>query len=348
MALTGRPEQQRPATSEAAYDRLSRYRFAQRYVEGKTVADIGWEEVGYGSRLLAETAESVTGLTGSSGAVDLATTEFSAPNVNYREVSLPDLPYPDRHFDVVVTFGVVENLEQPEEFVREAKRILKPTGVLVLSASDKKAHLDERGGRAMYVPEFRDLLESLFGYVRLYRQGAVAGGFVFPASEEVTDTAIESARFAPTGPHFTPEPPTTGSVIGVCSGVEDFGREGRPYLLLDRDRRIYEERDDCAEDVELLRGEIHRMQATEAQASHDALRLYSTEIAYLRAQLRRAKAQERRAKAQEHALRMRVREIETSTTWRVFNPYRRLRAKLGDLKTITHQSAEGSGDPRER
>ena len=36
MDSTRRLQQLIPATSEAAYDRLTCYRFAQRYVEGKT------------------------------------------------------------------------------------------------------------------------------------------------------------------------------------------------------------------------------------------------------------------------------------------------------------------------
>ena len=40
----------------------------------------------------------------------------------------------------------------------------------------------------------------------------------------------------------------------------------RPYLLLDRDRRIFDECEDRAEDVELLREEVERMQETEVQA----------------------------------------------------------------------------------
>jgi hypothetical protein len=39
------------ANSEAAYERLTGYGFAQRYVKGKIVANVGWEEIGYGSRL---------------------------------------------------------------------------------------------------------------------------------------------------------------------------------------------------------------------------------------------------------------------------------------------------------
>src|SRR5215207_7455006 len=101
-------EQSTFTTPEVAYNRTAGYRFAQRYVERKTVANICWEEMGYGSRLLAETAESVAGLTNSSEAVDLASDAFSASNVTYQTSSLPELPYPEARFDAVVAFGVIE------------------------------------------------------------------------------------------------------------------------------------------------------------------------------------------------------------------------------------------------
>jgi SAM-dependent methyltransferase len=268
-----------PANSELAYDRLTSYGFARRYVGRKIVADIGREGVGYGSRLLAETAESVTGLTDPPETVELASAVHSLPNLSYQKVDLPQLPFPEDHFDVVVAFGVVESLEHPENMMREIRRVLKGDGVLVISALDRQTDTNDRdrgganGRRAMYVAEFRELLGSYFGHVQVHRQGAVAGGFVFPASEEVTGAPLESARFSLADPHFGVEPPVTRSVIAVCSDAETFVQEERPYLLLDRDRRVFEECEERAEDVELLRSEIKRMQETEVQAFVDAIKV---------------------------------------------------------------------------
>src|SRR5215216_4011922 len=86
MDLTRHLKKLVPATSETAYDLLAGYGFARRYVAGKIVADIGWDEVGFGSRLLAQTAESVAGLTNSTEAVDLARSAHPAPNAEYRKV----------------------------------------------------------------------------------------------------------------------------------------------------------------------------------------------------------------------------------------------------------------------
>jgi SAM-dependent methyltransferase len=244
------------APAEAAYERLGAYGFARRYAQGKTVADLGHKEAGgYGSRLLAQSAESVTAL-----------------------ADLPKLALPDSSFDVVVAFGVIEELEYPEELVREAKRILKEGGVLLISVADKRTALAGRR-RGMYVPEFLGLLEPHFGHVRLYRQGAVAGGFVFPASGELSGGAaavpVESVRLSSSGPRLGVEVPTTRSVMAVCTDAAEAieGEEERAYLLLDRERGVFGECEELAEDVELMLDEIRRMQETEVQAFVEAIKI---------------------------------------------------------------------------
>ena len=329
--------------SEAAYDRLTGYGFARRYVGGKIVADIGREEAGYGSRLLAETAESVTGLVGSPEALDLASAVHSSPSLSYQGVDLPQLPLPENHFDVVVAFGVVESLEHPEDLVEEIRRVLKEDGVLLISALDRQTDANDRdrGGtnsrRAMYVAEFRELLERHFGQVQVYRQGAVAGGFVFPASEEVTGAPVESARFSLADPHFGVEPPVTRSIIAVCSDAETLGQEERPYLLLDRDRRVFDECEERAEDVELLRAEIQRMQETEVQAFVDALKVQQSLALVLR-------------RYPVHTLNViygHIHLIRTESRMyrRLATPYRWLRGRNRELET-TPESVEGGNTHR--
>lgn len=342
MDLTRHLEQLALTPSEAAYDRLTGYGFARRYVGGKAVADVGWGEVGLGSRLLAETAESVVGLYGSDETIDLARTVYPAPNAEYEKVDLPELPYPEDRFDVVVALGVAENLDRPEDLVKEARRVLKQDGVLVISIPDKRSFVDggapggEGHRRGMYLVEFQELLEAHFGRVLVYRQGAVAGGLVFPVSGELNGVSVESVPLSSTNPRVGAEPPEVRSLMAVCGDTETFDQVG-PYLMLDRDRRVFDECEDRAEDVELLRGEIRHMQETEAQAFIDALKLRETEIGYLRARIRRSEAQ---ARHMENVARKRenvIHEMENSTVWRLFEPYRRVRTRLA--------AARGRGAP---
>ena len=340
MNLTRHLEQLALTPSEAAYDRLTGYAFARRYVAGKAVADVGWGEVGFGSRLLAETAGSVVGLAGTDEAVNLARAIYPAPNAEYEKADLSELPHTEDRFDVVVALGVAENLERPEDLVKEARRVLKQDGVLVISVPDKRSFVEGRR-RGMYLVEFQELLEANFGHVFVYRQGAVAGGFVFPVSGELNEVPMESIPVSSTNPRVTAEPPEARSLIAVCGDSEALKQEEGPYLMLDRDRRVFDECEDRAEDVELLRDEIRHMQETEAQAFIDALKLRETEISYLRARIRRSEAQARHMENVARKKENVIHEMENSTVWRLFEPYRRVRTRLAAARG---RGSEGSSD----
>lgn len=330
--LLRRLKQLAPASPEPDYERLAAYAFARRYVEGKTVADIGWGEIGRGSRLLAATAARVVGLTHSPEAAELASAVYSAPNAGYETAKLPALPHPEGSFDVVVALGVVENLAEPEDLLREAGRVLKRDGVLVVSVPDKAHDARCRGG--MYAPEAEELLGRHFGTVRLYRHGAVAGGFVGPYSGETAEASVQQFHSSAAGPAPEAGQPATRSILAVCGGAEV--PEGEPFLLLDGDRRVFDEHEDLARDVGLMWDEVDRMQETEAQSFQDTLKMFKSEVSYLRARVRRSEALVRRSEerirqleGQEARLRERIRGMENSAAWRVFAPYRQLRARMG-------------------
>jgi SAM-dependent methyltransferase len=259
------PYQRLPASAEPAYEHLTSYGFARRYVKGKIVAHmVGREAAGCSSRLLAETAESVTALS------DLP------------RASSADSAY----FDVVVALRMLEDLDDPEDLVREARRLLKEDGLFIVSAREKQASERDRagtdGGREMYVPEFREMLERHFGHVRLYRQGTVAGGFVFPDTMKEPDSApVEVARFSVAEPRPGAGVPLSQTVMAVCGDgaeVAEAVGEEVSYLLLDQDGRVFDESEERLEDVELLRDEIARMQETEVQAFVDAIKVRQTLI----------------------------------------------------------------------
>ena len=177
----------------------------------------------------------------------------------------------------MVAFGAIEELEHPEELVEEAKRLLKEGGVLLVSVADKGASVADGRRGGMYVPEFRGLLERHFGHVRLYRQGAVAGGFVFPVSGELTAAVpVESVQLSSGGPRLGGGPPTTRSVMAVCTEDAEALGEERAHLLVDRDGYVFDECEERAEDVELMLGEIRRMQETEVQAFVEAIKIRQT------------------------------------------------------------------------
>lgn len=319
-----------PENAESVYNSLSGYAFAKRYAEGKSVAVVCTEGAEYAVRSLADAAESVAVLSENPGASNAS----AMPNVSYREAPLPKLPYDSESFDVVVALCVIENLDRPEELVAEAKRALKKDGILVVSTADRQAHSNERGRAfpadrsGMYVPDFREMLEKYFEETRLYRHGAVAGGMVFEESGEAAPPSVERVSF------YSPEsvaggtPPATDHVIAVCGG-EGVAEPEAPYLLLDRDRRVFDEGDELRENVELVRKEVRRMEETEVQAFHETLAAQNAEIQRLRTSLR---DMEREATNRKRSLEDRPQKLNdhmdgigNSRVWKLFTLYRRLR-----------------------
>jgi len=342
MDLDRQLERLTPMVAESAYDRLTRYRFAQRYVEGKSVALVSCQDAGHGDQLLVETSESVVRMPDPSQ--DLGTVVYPTSDVPEKAVNLPEPPCADDPFDVVVAFEAVEYLEYPEALIREAKRVLKRDGLLIISAPDKQAYYNERNytdpahKTKMYVAEFRKMLERHFARVLVYRQGAAAGDLIHRDSGDLSAIAVESAAFVSDKPRFSLEPPTSHFVIAVCSDVEipDVEDE-RAYLLLDRDRWLLDECNDYREDIRLLRDEIGQMQDTEVQAFRDALRMHRHELTHLKTQLERlehSEAEMERLRARNSNLEGYVRSIERSRTWRALVIYRSLRLKLNALLRI--------------
>lgn len=331
--MTSHPENLVPTSTEDAYIRLAGYEFARRYIEGKSVLDISWDATGYSASLLAESAGSLIGLTNSTQAAERAAAVYPAQNTTYQSADLPRLSHPDDSFDVVVALGIIERLESPEEMVAEAKRVLKPDGVLVVSARDKGVrtvgYTSERG---LYVAEFRNLLERSFRNVLVCRQGAVAGALTSEDGGGPEALTVGGAHFSRTEPAPGGGLPTLHHVIAACSDAEANAGlprgQGHPRLLLDFDHRAFEENGDLSEDVELLRDEVRRMQESEAQAFQDTLALRASETAYFKAQLRRSESQVKSLTTQSENLEKQLREIQNSRTWRLLGLYRGLRTRM--------------------
>lgn len=338
--MTSHPENLLPTSAEDAYVRHAGYEFARRYVEGKSVLDISWDATGYGASLLAENAESLTGLTSSPEAAVRASAIYPAPNTTYQNSGLPHLPHPDDSFDVVVALGALEHLESPEEMVAEAKRVLKPDGMLVVSARDRGADTGSSGSRTgLYAAEFRDLLERDFQNVLICRQGAVAGALTSENGAGPEALMAGGAHFSRTEPAPGEGLPALRYIAAACSDAEMPQEQGQPRLLLDLDHRAFEENGNLSEDVELLRDEVRRMQESEAQSFQDTLALRGSETAYFKAQLRRSEdrlktleaqndSQNENLKRQNEDLKRQLNEIQNSRTWRLLGLYRGLRTRM--------------------
>ena len=110
------------------------YRRLVGHCAGRDVLEAGCGE-GYGADLIAAVAHRVIGLDYDRAAVDHARACY--PKVDVRQGNLVQLPLRNASVDVVVNFQVIEHLWDQPRFVAECARVLRPSGLLMVSTPNR-------------------------------------------------------------------------------------------------------------------------------------------------------------------------------------------------------------------
>ena len=150
---------------------LKAYQFSMDFCRNKVILDAGCGE-GYGSNLLAEVATKVIGVDISQEAIRHAREKYSRENLHYYVMDAVNMDFADNTFDVIISFQVIEHLNNPLKFLKEIKRILKKGGWAIISTPNKSLHKGKSIGK-YHVKEYRyhefmDLLNSYFDKVEYY------------------------------------------------------------------------------------------------------------------------------------------------------------------------------------
>jgi SAM-dependent methyltransferase len=113
---------------------FSAYHFALPYVKDKDILEVGFGD-GYGASFLAGHARSVTAVDILERNVTLASNKYKRPNLVFKKLSGVYLDFPDDIFDIVVSFQVIEHIEETElvNFLDSIKRVLKKGGIAFIS-----------------------------------------------------------------------------------------------------------------------------------------------------------------------------------------------------------------------
>lgn len=117
------------------------YRFVEEECRGRDVLDLGCGS-GYGTHRIAGVAASATGVDVAADAVSFANARYRAANLSFKSIP-PDgpLPFPDEAFDVVLSFQVIEHVRDVGTYLAEARRVLRPGGMLVVITPDRRHRL---------------------------------------------------------------------------------------------------------------------------------------------------------------------------------------------------------------
>lgn len=156
------------------YEHLLRYIFACNFVKGKTVLDAGCGS-GYGSLLLAKegNAANVISVDISADAIAYSIKYYSAHNISYTVDNVESLYLiQDKSIDIVVSFEVVEHLQNQISYLKSIKRVLKPSGLAMISTPNT---LTYPSGNPFHINEFtpdqfKRFLKAEFKNVKILTQ----------------------------------------------------------------------------------------------------------------------------------------------------------------------------------
>src|SRR5881296_887878 len=162
--------------AEIGYEHLHRYAFATQFVTNKRVLDLASGE-GYGSNLLAKTAKQVVGIDIDEQTVRHAKNKYIRPNLDFKVGSILEVPIEGGGvFDVIVCFEALEHVDDHQKLLSEAKRLLTPNGIFLVSTPNKMLYTDEPHFNnpfhvhELYFDEFKALLENYFRQVKFLGQ----------------------------------------------------------------------------------------------------------------------------------------------------------------------------------
>lgn len=166
-------------------EHVHRYLQACEISHDKIVLDIASGE-GYGAFMLSDKAAKVTAVDISDQAINHARAKYRRPNLEYLVGTCADIPLPDHSVDLVVSFGTIEYHDQHEAMMLEIKRVLRPSGSLLLSSPDKYRysiepnHTNPLHVKELYGSEFKDLVRHYFRNATFFGQRILYGSSILP------------------------------------------------------------------------------------------------------------------------------------------------------------------------
>lgn len=150
---------------------LKRYNFAQKFVMGKVVLDIGCGPRP-GSKFLAKMAKRVVAIDISREAIEYAKSNYKGKNLEYYVMDATKLKFPDESFEVVTSLEVLEHIKNYRKYLSEIKRVLRPEGIYVFSTPNREMMMDLNPAhiKEFSFGELKDLLKEYFEEIDLYGQ----------------------------------------------------------------------------------------------------------------------------------------------------------------------------------
>lgn len=235
---------------QISYEHWHRYLYASQFVSNKLVLDIACGE-GYGSYLLAKTAEKVVGIDIDKETIMYASRKYAKHNLKFKIGSVDNIPInKEEIFDVIVSFETIEHVseDKQEKFLKEVKRLLKKDGLFIVSTPNKLFYSDIPNYKnpfhikEFYIEEFKQFLTKFFKHVKIFGQKVYPISYIWDIEKE-NDYNVREFRIIETEQGFRPsdEPKIVLYTIALCSDNEIMNINSS--LMIDLGESILKQKD---------------------------------------------------------------------------------------------------------
>ena len=115
-------------------------------------------------------------------AITYCQSKFTRANLQFKKMSVTQLNFPDNHFDYILSFDVLEHLNEIDQkkFLSEVNRTLKTTGTAFIGCPNGKKIANWKPNkfhlRELTQPEFEGLLSEKFDNVKILGQDIIFNG----------------------------------------------------------------------------------------------------------------------------------------------------------------------------
>lgn len=199
-------------------EHISRYIFSSHFINSEvSLLDVGCG-TGYGTKELSRKAANAIGIDISSEAIEYAQNKYSENNVDYRVMDCYNLQFELNSFDVVISFEVIEHLDNPDLYLENIVKVLKDNGTYIVSTPNKKMYSDSNPNysnpfhiKEYYLDEFKRLLNKYFQNVDIYVQNYSQGILVKKILSEELSYQTVSLDENPM------DPESSSFFVAVCS-----------------------------------------------------------------------------------------------------------------------------------
>lgn len=135
---------------------LFAYSFVKKEIhEGSFVLEVGCGN-GYGTSLLAKNGFNVVGLDIDEETIKEASKKYQTQNCNFVWYDGKKIPFEEETFDFIVSFQVIEHVQDDIGFISEIKRVLKTDGTFFLTTPNRLYRLkpNEKPKNPFHIREY--------------------------------------------------------------------------------------------------------------------------------------------------------------------------------------------------